>query len=914
MEPFRSPRGGVELTPELLSAQGRSLRALARSLLRDPHAAEDVVQETWLVCLRHPGAIRGKFSAWIATVARNLARRRQRSEVRRRSRESRVAVHEGVQGASQAALLREEALRAVTQALLALEEPYKSALLLRFYEERTPIEIAHELGLPPTTVKSRIARGLEQLRVQLAAEHGEDGRWLQGLLLLSGRELTLLGTGVGAGTVAGPVASGIGALLMGLKLECAGAALLLACGMYFLWPGASDGRVTPVGAGTGDGSTAAGPSALAAAATAGPLPTALPGQSNRAPVPEAAAASEVGTAFVAPETGFPYRIAGLVRDVRDQPLPGARVYLAPHGFPLNRVAVTDDFGRFSVEFRGRRPALELVLSIEAGGDGYLGLRELHAVSGRELRLDLGLRAEPQRASAFLSFRTTALYAGGLAPVEQEGEQELELAPGDEAEAPSSEESSGPLVVDFEPAILSPLERAPELERAGDGGGVFVDRPLDRCCEREVLETRMEELVRRFGSAWPPGDEYLEGGRYEIVLSGGFDFAGAPHEDEQPRVVVHGVVRDALGNPVAGAGVGWGLGARPLTILCSTDESGAFELTDLPADTEVVLRAGGGDLGLARERFTLRADEELAWNPLLERGDEVSGRLFGPDGKPLAGTLVELWSAGPSSVWNDSTLTNEDGRFAIPNVPGGPFDLLVVPQGRLFDLPVRRVPGVRAGEELGAIVLSAEELATGSLSVALHDDRGEPVIGPEARVWQVETGRGLFAHGPDDEGRLELGALPVGRFRVEIGCELGWRDLGTVWIGAGEELDLGAERFEPAGAVALELPPGRETGAKLELWSEHPDVLGRVFSLDEPGTTRRPLRSGRYLASASSPRGRARAQLEISPGSLRDLALVEEDGTLELREGQTTEPLALPVQEASCLRCHATSGEALQGGD
>ena len=48
---------GLDLSPDLLAAQGRTLRALARSLLRDDDAAQDVVQETWLACLARPAAI-----------------------------------------------------------------------------------------------------------------------------------------------------------------------------------------------------------------------------------------------------------------------------------------------------------------------------------------------------------------------------------------------------------------------------------------------------------------------------------------------------------------------------------------------------------------------------------------------------------------------------------------------------------------------------------------------------------------------------------------------------------------------------------------------------------------------------------------------------------------------------------------
>src|SRR5262245_16640480 len=167
MNPQRSVFRGLDLTPDVLASQGRALRGLAQSLLGDAHAAEDVVQETWLACLRHPGALPEKVSAWLGTVTKHLALRRARGESRRRARERRAAAPERLEALQQRTLEREEALRAVTQALLALEEPFKTALFLRYFEERAPSEIASELELPLATVKSRLARGLERMRARL---------------------------------------------------------------------------------------------------------------------------------------------------------------------------------------------------------------------------------------------------------------------------------------------------------------------------------------------------------------------------------------------------------------------------------------------------------------------------------------------------------------------------------------------------------------------------------------------------------------------------------------------------------------------------------------------------------------------------------------------------------------------------
>lgn len=924
---------GVNLTPELLSAQGRALRALALSLLRDPHAADDVVQDTWLACLSRPAEIRGRLSGWLAAVARNLALRRRRGEARRRSREEHAAALERTESAAQAAILREEALRAVTQALLALEEPYKSALILRYYDERSPLEIARELGLPPTTVKSRIERGLERLRRKLPAEYGGDEeRALRGLALISGGKVAAaaLGGGVAAGSIAGPLTTGIGALVMGLKLELVGAALLVACGVYFLWPAGEreelvSGGSSPSASATAQRSPPPAPAGELVAAV-----SATPADSSREPVVSAAQEEPAPAPAFEPEASFPYRIAGFVRDERDQPLPGAHVYLGPHSFPLNRAGETDEEGRFSVEFRGRKPALDLILSIQAGSERFLGLRELRAVSGQDLELDLALRGHPSK-TVFVSGSTWSLTAsrvfveGDLRGVdfhEDSGDDEEAAAPEGTPETPATA-----VVHDFEDANIAPLERAGDLEHAESGRGIFVDRPLDRACQRElgflVQALYERDLTQRLDALRFAGilGERLElqlspqvllaDGAYQIVF-GGLDLS-EPGEAPPPPAIVRGIVRDAWGEPVAGAEVGWGLGARPPTTTTTTDETGAFELTDLPLETEVVLRAGGGDLGLARGRFTLRAGEELAWNPLLERGDEVLGRILDPAREPIPGALVELWSADPSAVWSDSTSTDAEGRFAIPNVPRGSFDLLVIPQGRPAAFPVRIVRRVRPGEDLGDLVLTKGELATGSLSIALEDELGQPVIGPEARLWHEDSGRGLFAREPDEEGVLSLGVLPAGRYRVEAGCELGWRDLGTVWIEPGEDLDLGRERFDPPAFVSLEVPP-ELSDVRASLWSAHPDVFARTLAIEQAGATVRLLRRGSYVWTASSAKlGRARAEIDVLAGSPQGRRLREDEGgALAIVQAEPFQlPPGEPASAASCQACHG--GLAGAGG-
>lgn len=148
----------------------RALRALALQLVADPHAADDIVQDAWLAQVAEGAAVRSP-RGWLASVVRNLASRWRRDTARRRRRELAAAAREGEpDGATLAS--RVELQRDLADAVLGLPEPYRSTLLQRFWEDRSPSQIARQTGVPVATVKSRLQRGLALVRARLQAQRG----------------------------------------------------------------------------------------------------------------------------------------------------------------------------------------------------------------------------------------------------------------------------------------------------------------------------------------------------------------------------------------------------------------------------------------------------------------------------------------------------------------------------------------------------------------------------------------------------------------------------------------------------------------------------------------------------------------------------------------------------------------------
>jgi len=169
------PIPGSAPDPETLLADDRFVRSLARLLVSDAHLAEDVAQQTWVAALEHPPRKRGPLRSWLAAVGRNFARRIGRGEVRRLRREHAAARPEALPSTAEI-VAREETRRRIVEAVLALEEPYRSTIVLRFLEGLPPREIARRSGVPKATVRTRIRRALEFLRRNLDAREGGRGR------------------------------------------------------------------------------------------------------------------------------------------------------------------------------------------------------------------------------------------------------------------------------------------------------------------------------------------------------------------------------------------------------------------------------------------------------------------------------------------------------------------------------------------------------------------------------------------------------------------------------------------------------------------------------------------------------------------------------------------------------------------
>jgi len=170
--------------PEALLEHVGFLRAIALGLLRNEADAEDVVQQTLVAAMEKQPADDRNLKGWLGAVARNFALMHFRSGKRRHEREAKVARAEG--GPSTVEITaRLEMEKRVVDAVATLEEPFRTTLILRYYDNMSPKQIAAHLGIPDATVRTRLKRGLDKMRGDLEKRSGGRRPMLAGLLLLA---------------------------------------------------------------------------------------------------------------------------------------------------------------------------------------------------------------------------------------------------------------------------------------------------------------------------------------------------------------------------------------------------------------------------------------------------------------------------------------------------------------------------------------------------------------------------------------------------------------------------------------------------------------------------------------------------------------------------------------------------------
>ena len=156
--------GDQDAMAQLYERYSPIVYAVARRVLGDAAAAEDILQEVFMQFWRNPDVFdvtRGSLPGLLAVIARNrsidsLRKRRPETDISGLV----VSIEPDLTGGTEWS----RALEKIRSALGTMPSPQRSALEMAFFDGLTHTEIAAKTGEPLGTIKSRIRAGLITVR------------------------------------------------------------------------------------------------------------------------------------------------------------------------------------------------------------------------------------------------------------------------------------------------------------------------------------------------------------------------------------------------------------------------------------------------------------------------------------------------------------------------------------------------------------------------------------------------------------------------------------------------------------------------------------------------------------------------------------------------------------------------------
>jgi RNA polymerase sigma factor (sigma-70 family) len=153
----------------LLDRRAREITWFFRNKVFDEADVPDLVSQTFLGCVSARDRFEGdtSFRRFVYAIAHNVLREYLRTKAKRRREQldfARVCVHEIDPRSFSSMEMHRRELQAFVEGLRRIPVDDQVVLELKYFEGLKGREIADRLGLPEGTVKTRLRRGLENLR------------------------------------------------------------------------------------------------------------------------------------------------------------------------------------------------------------------------------------------------------------------------------------------------------------------------------------------------------------------------------------------------------------------------------------------------------------------------------------------------------------------------------------------------------------------------------------------------------------------------------------------------------------------------------------------------------------------------------------------------------------------------------
>lgn len=719
------------------------LRRLAGALVRDDSDAKDLVQDTWLVAAQRAPTDARPLRPWLSRVALNLVRMRSRAGKRRRAREAAVELYAEHSPTPAELVSRVEAQRIVVTEVMRLAEPYRTTVLLHFFQDLSGAEIARRTGTPEGTVRRRLKTALDELRLRLHAEERASGRAVVGALVPLAAKQTAVGS-TALGVVLVKKAIAVIVVVVGLLLV----------GAHFYKRRASTMPAVATELGSGGSRTAS-------------------------PAVGAARAAHVSVA-VADEAG---PVANAI----------VRCALVDGGVAIGKTAAD---GSASVELAAG------VWSIAASADGHEpAATTLRVAAGHDDKVRIVIANGGRTVTGTITDATGGVIAGArvdaakLDPHAKAG-RAVAVAFTDAAGHYKLAVAGGAVLVAASHPEYAAQERYIDLGASGATanfalvpGGVIEGVVRDAQTKQPVAGAVV--YAGRSGENMELGDSNDDGvkadgtgkfrfaglrpGAYDLVARAGARSSRAPVSiglgvaEQQmdvvvtiaPAAMIRGKVLDGNGTPVAKVTVeagGPGNGEKT-----TSDDAGAFAFEGLAPGRWGLIGSSDRYLADGRAIVPLAKTDVDGVVVRVRRGVEVTGHV---EPRQLCDVDISQTDATAPDPHRDSLTTTADGNFHFtpfgtgkatlsarcPNGDEGSGDIVVAANGG--DNVVRVAPG---GSIEGRVIDAAGKPVAGVMITASADD--------DTTIFEHGVVASGFKTISSADGAFELHSLGAGKYRL-----------------------------------------------------------------------------------------------------------------------------------------------------
>ncbi|MEE9391054.1 MAG: sigma-70 family RNA polymerase sigma factor [Planctomycetota bacterium] len=866
------PRFDVD--PQTVLEDDAFLRRLAERLVGDSSTGDDLAQDAWLAALRAEGTPKGPRRPWLAGTLRKLLANDRRQSRLRRLRES--AAKPGPPGSAVDEFLMQQALRQrVVDVVVDLAEPYRTAVLLRFFEGLPPREIAKRLDLPVETARTQVKRGLDLLRSTLDREFGGRKNWNVAFAV------AFLPTASTAG------ASLLqGAFVVSLKSKVAlGSALvllLLGAGVWFAFFDEDDASWNETNSSF---SSSDGPNTEAARRNA--AETAVEGAKAAAHNSEDLDSSTLSP-LVAASPKFGRLEVDVIWELDGTPAANVPLRVLPFGAPdpflHERWYESDNSGKFTLD---RCYA----------GHGYLscpfgGLVRIKVKGGEtakmQFKIPLGATIKGKvQGPEGRGIAGAEVYAGGMAgtfggkPVthsDASGNFHLKSISGESIFALGARaegfEASPNVIIENSPGAKFELtlKLGPPASTLIVSVVDFEDQPvpdaLVRVGNREFSQNRRPDghlempssrfaarsdskgICRIYGAAAGKVAVHVRSPR----------FAPWAGEDEIPaqgltHLKVHlpepgqleGRITLASGAPAPALLVQVGEYAAIDGHLTRTDKDGRYRIEGLaPGARKIEIKSD--KFGDVHDTIEVIAGATTRFDTSLKpSGKNIEGIVVDSSSNAVANVSVSSQHFAKGRVQHYQDRTDANGKFTLQNLADGDYALQVL-RGTTTLVQHRQM--VKPGSAPIRIVVPSDRLLIGGIRGLIHDDQGRPVTTARIIANQIGgTNRGGAHHrSKGDAADFEIKDLIPGRYLLYIRSSVhGRRTFGPFEVSKDRIVDVGVLTLVAPAFLDISLRRGIGTAdLRPKLWLTSPKNNGNLsVDLKDDPQRSQPLEPGPY---------------------------------------------------------------------